>query len=123
MYGLPQAGLLSQLQLISLLYEHGYHETKTPMLFRHETRDVTFCLVVDDFGVKYSDNADLDHLVACLSNLYHVKCHRTGTKYLGFTVNHDPVARTLTLSYPDYIPKLLAQLRPNGTKHCSFPAL
>ena len=50
MCGLP----LSQLQLISLLYESGYHQTSTPMLFRHATRDITFCLVVDDFGVKYS---------------------------------------------------------------------
>ena len=63
MYGLPQAGLLSQLQLVSLLYESGYHQTSTPMLFRHATRDITFCLVVDDFGVKYSKIADLEHLV------------------------------------------------------------
>ena len=33
MYGLPQAGLLSQLQLISQLYDHGYHQTNTPCFF------------------------------------------------------------------------------------------
>ena len=116
MYGLPQAGLLSQLQLVSLLYEAGYHQTSTPMLFHHATRDVTFCLVVDDFGVKYSKVADLEHLVDCLSQLYHVKSHPTGTSYLGFTVAHDRVARTITLSYPSYIAKLLAQVRPLGVK-------
>ena len=123
MYGLPQAGLLSQLQLVSLLYEYGYHQTSTPMLFRHESRDVTFCLVVDDFGVKYSKVADLEHLVDCLSQLYHVKSHPTGTNYLGFTVAHDRTARTITLSYPGYIAKLLAQVRPNGVKPAKSPAL
>ena len=123
MYGLPQAGLLSQLQLVSLLYESGYHQTSTPMLFRHATRDITFCLVVDDFGVKYSKIADLEHLVDCLSALYHVKSHPTGVQYLGFTVAHDRVARTLTLSYPGYIAKLLAQIRPLGVKAAASPAI
>ena len=123
MYGLPQAGLLSQLQLISLLYEHGYHQTSTPMLFRHETRDITFVLVVDDFGVKYVNDADLNHLVNTLSLLYAVKSNPTGTQYLGFTVDHNRDARTLTLSYPGYIPKLLAQLRPQGVKHYRSPAV
>ena len=56
--GLPQSGLLSQLRLIAHLESHGYYETPTPMLFRHITRSISFTLVVDDFGVKYSDVAD-----------------------------------------------------------------
>ena len=82
------------------------------MLFLHETRDVTFCLVVDDFGVKFSDEKDLDHLLACLSHLFHVKAHSTGTKYLGFTVHHDRPARTLTLSYPCTYPDRQALFFP-----------
>jgi hypothetical protein len=35
--GLPQSGLLSQLCLVSLLTQHGYSETSTPMLFVHHT--------------------------------------------------------------------------------------
>jgi hypothetical protein len=91
------------------------------MLFRHETRDVTFCLAVDDFGVKYSKAEDLDHLVQCLSRLYHVKSHPEGTQYLGFTIVHDRTARTITLSYPGYIAKLLAQVRPLGVKPAKSP--
>ena len=51
MYGLPQAGLLAR--LVNHLTKHGYHQTDTTCLFRHESNGVSFSLVVDDFGVKY----------------------------------------------------------------------
>jgi hypothetical protein len=64
MYGLPQAGRLSQLRLISHLAKHGYHQCpNTPCLFRHETLDVTFCLVVDDFGIRYGSQSDADQAI------------------------------------------------------------
>jgi hypothetical protein len=50
--GLPQSGLLSQLRLVSLLTQHGYSETSTPMLFRHHTHSTAFSLTVDDFLVR-----------------------------------------------------------------------
>ncbi len=50
MYGLPQAGRLSQLRLIQHLRKNGY--IQSPSLFRHLTRDVQFCLVVDDFDIR-----------------------------------------------------------------------
>ena len=31
-------------------------------LWRHETRKLSFTLVVDDFGVKYQDEKDVEHL-------------------------------------------------------------
>jgi hypothetical protein len=71
--GLPQSGLLSQLRLVSLLTQHGFSETTTPMLFRHHTHSTAFTLVVDDFLVRYSHPSELDHLVACLSTLYELK--------------------------------------------------
>ncbi len=46
MYGLPQAGKLSQLRLIEYLSQHGFTQCpNTPCLFCHSTRDITFCLV------------------------------------------------------------------------------
>ena len=47
MYGLPQAGLLAQRDLVKHLAAHGYHETQTSCLFRHKTRDIAFTLIVD----------------------------------------------------------------------------
>jgi hypothetical protein len=53
-YGLPQAGLLANLQLKKHLADHDYVPVShTAGLFRHRTRPITFSLCVDDFGVKY----------------------------------------------------------------------
>ncbi len=69
LYGLKEAGKLSNLRLVQLLSSYDFVETSTPCLFRHKTRPITFCLDVDDFGVKYQHRADFDFLVTCLSNL------------------------------------------------------
>jgi hypothetical protein len=66
----PQSGLLSQLRFVSLLTQHGYTETSTPMLFGHPTHSTAFTLTVDDFLIRYSHPSELDHLVSCLSTLY-----------------------------------------------------
>ena len=53
MYGLPQAGSLAQELLEKQLTKNGYTQSKlTPGLWTHHTRRITFCLVIDDFGVK-----------------------------------------------------------------------
>jgi hypothetical protein len=58
MYDIPQAGKLSQTRLIQHLKENGYTQCpNTPCLFRHHTREIMFCLVVDDFGVRYKIQA------------------------------------------------------------------
>jgi hypothetical protein len=52
-YGLKEAGKLSNNRLVSLLASFGFVETSTPCLLRHPTRAITFVLVVDEFGIKY----------------------------------------------------------------------
>ena len=54
MYGLPQAGLLSQQLLEKRLETHGYKQRKTiPGFWTHKWQPIQFSLVVDDFGVEY----------------------------------------------------------------------
>jgi hypothetical protein len=66
MYGLKEAGKLSNLRLVSLLSSAGFIETRTPCLFRHLTRPIAFVLVVDDFGVKYQNRDDFEFDISCL---------------------------------------------------------
>jgi hypothetical protein len=122
MYGLKEAGKLSQDRLLSHLASHGFHQTSTPCLFRHVSRDIVFALVVDDFGVKYHHRKDFDFLVSTLSLLYHAKAHPISTKFLGFSLNHNRSLKTLSLSYPGYISTLLTRLRPNGVCPASSPS-
>ncbi len=66
-WGLPQAGVLANKHLRRKLALFGYHEcVNTPGLWRHETRAISFTLVVDDFGVKYVKKDDVDHLIASI---------------------------------------------------------
>ena len=58
-YGLKEAGFLSNQTIVKLLKKHGFHQAKhTQGFFKHETRDISFTLVVDDLGIKYTDKAD-----------------------------------------------------------------
>ena len=52
-YGLKQAGKIAHDDLCERLAAHGYHKTNTDGLFRHESRDISFTLVVDKFGIKH----------------------------------------------------------------------
>jgi hypothetical protein len=72
MYGLPQDGSLAQERLLNHLSKHGYRPVRnTPCILRHDTRDaVVFSLVVDDFGIKYKNQADAEHLLLVLQELY-----------------------------------------------------
>ena len=121
--GLPQSGLLSQLRLISHLNSCGYYETSTPMLFKHVTRDITFVLVVDDFGVKYDRLSDYQHLVDSLQALYNVTVEPVGKRFLGFDIDYDETARIMTLSLPGYIRKLLTSVCPDGIKFADSPSI
>jgi hypothetical protein len=54
MYGLKQAGLLSNQLLQTQLAPFGYYlALHTPGLWLHKTGAISFTLVVDDFPVKY----------------------------------------------------------------------
>jgi hypothetical protein len=67
MYGLLQAGILTNQLLARRLAIHGYHQTKfTPGLWRHVTCPIQFALVVDDFGVQYVGREHSQHLIDAL---------------------------------------------------------
>jgi hypothetical protein len=108
LYGIPQAGRLSQERLIPHLAKHGYALCKnTPCLFRHITRPVSFTLVVDDFGVAYALREDAEHLATTLRLLYKITTDWSGTKYVGLTIGFDRVARTVAISVPGYVSRAL----------------
>jgi len=68
MYGLHQAGIIAQDLLTKRLHQAGYHQSKvTPGYWHHKWRPISFTLVVDNFGVKYINKTDVDHLISVLS--------------------------------------------------------
>lgn len=106
MYGLPQAGYIAQQDLGKLLKANGFYECpRTPQVFRHETRNLTMSIVVDDFGVLYLKKEDVDWLLGVLGTKYELKVDWAGELYIGITLQWDYEARTCRMSMPDYIRK------------------
>jgi hypothetical protein len=80
MYGLPQAGILTNELLQRNLTKDGYRpRTHTHGLWTHDTRPISFSLVVDDFGVKYVGREHAEHLMACIKKNYNISSDWNGT--------------------------------------------
>jgi hypothetical protein len=68
--GMPQAGILANKRLRRKLAPFVYFEsTNTPGLWYHKSCPITFSLVVDNFGIKYENKDDRDHLIASLKRI------------------------------------------------------
>ena len=62
MYGLKQAGITSNQELVKHMAPFGYHPvTHTPGLWVHDRKKTLFSLVVDNFCVKYFSTEDTKH--------------------------------------------------------------
>jgi hypothetical protein len=104
MYGLPQAGILANELLQRNLAQDGYRPTThTHGLWTHDTRPISFSLVVDDFGVKYVGREHAEHLMTCIKKNYSISSDWNGTAYCGLTLDWDYKNRTVDLSMPGYI--------------------
>ena len=126
-YGLPQAGKLTNTALKEHLAPYGYFEVAhTPRLWRNITRPIAFSFVVDDFGVKYVHKDDADHLANSLKNAYKLSEAWTGGLYCGITLkwNYDRKERWLEISMPGYIKKQLFKYKhptPRQPQHAPYP--
>ena len=110
MYGLPQAGIITQDLLTKQLHKAGYYQSKiTPGYWQHNWRPISFTLVVDDFGVKYINKADVEHLISVLKQDYGIDTDWEGTRYLGLTLDWDYINREVHLSMPGYIENALVR--------------
>ena len=112
MYGLKQAGKLANDLLITNLAKYGYAPVPvTPGLWKHNTRAISFTLVVDDFGIAYSDPNDLTHLLDALQQHYKISTDMSGRAYIGLTIDWDYTQRTVDISMPGYIERALLRFK------------
>ena len=124
MYGLPQAGILANLLLQEKLAAHGYRPVPiTPGLWKHDTRHVYFALVVNDFGVKYTNRADAEHLMTTLTTVgYKVSQDWSGTRYCGLTLAWNYEEGHATVSMPGYVERALQRFKHiPSTRHEPSP--
>ena len=78
-----------------------------PGLWKHNTRPIYFTLIVNNFGVKYTRQEDVDHLKTTLEMNYTVMADWTGKQYIGITLDWDYKCKQVHLSMPNYVKKAL----------------
>jgi hypothetical protein len=109
MYGLPQASILTN-QLLKCLATKGYYQCQhTPGLWRHAWQSTTFCLVVDDFGIKVTNMHDMDHPVNTLKEHYTVAINMTGSLFCGIHLTWNYTLGHIGCHMPRYINKALTK--------------
>ena len=110
MYGLPQAGIIAQDLLTKRFQKAGYCQRKiTPGYWQHNWRPISFTLVVDDFGVKYINKDNVEHLMSVLQQDYEIDTDWDGTRYLGLTLDWDYIKHKVHCSMPGYIKNVLVR--------------
>ncbi len=83
-----------------------------------------FTLVVDDFGVRYTDKAHVDRLLNVLQQAYKCSTDWTGARYVGLTLDWDYTNGTCDLSMPGYIARALSRFDhppPPKKEHSPHP--
>jgi Reverse transcriptase (RNA-dependent DNA polymerase). len=104
MYGLKQAGRIAYEALVAHLAKYGYSPSQTTQgLWTHATRSIQFILVVDDFGVKYTDEADVHHLIKALTDKYKISIDWNGQVYCGLHLHWNYTQNYVDVTMPQYI--------------------
>ena len=104
MYGLPQAGRLANDELVPYLAQHGYVQSeRIPGFFKHTTRPIWFCLIVDDFGIKYIGEEHAKHLEATLRAKYTITTDWSGSQFCGLKLNWHYDKGYVDVSMPGYV--------------------
>ena len=112
MYGLKQAAILAYDYIKNHLGKFGYHPVQgTVGLWTHDTRNIQFCLCVDDFGVKYFKKEDVDHLLQSIGQLYTYTTDWTGKNFCGMTFDWHYDTGYVDVSMPGYVQKAIKRLQ------------
>jgi hypothetical protein len=72
-------------------------------------------LVVDNFGIKYTERTDADYLLAALQELHEVTTNWSGTLFLDTTIAWDYHRGTVDISLPGYVAKAIKRFQHQPT--------
>ena len=126
MYGHPVAGKMASELLKKQLAQHGYVKCKyTPGLWHKRSTSIKFVLVVDDFGIRYTDKQHILHLINILKKWYELTTDWGGMAYWGITLSWDYKQGWVDLTIPGYIARVLQWFRhepPKRPQDSLFPA-
>ena len=78
--------------------------------------------MVDDFLVKYKDEAAGQHLITCLKELYEITVDQAPVqKYVGITIDYQKKKRYIDISMPGYAQKALVRFGKTAVRGVESP--
>jgi hypothetical protein len=90
MYRLPQAGRITNDELLPCPKAGGYKEVgNTSGLFKHESNSIVFCLIVDGFRVQYTKKQDAEHPRDLLKTHYVITEDWKDENFIGLNLKWD----------------------------------
>jgi hypothetical protein len=109
-YSLPQAGILANNLLCFCLKAKGFYEAaSTPGLWCHKWRPIQFCLIVDNFGVKYVGLEHFNYRLGILKKFHGIQYNMAGNA--GMDIKWNYAAHRCRISMPGYISLLLLEFK------------
>jgi hypothetical protein len=124
MCSLPQAGRIANDALVLHLAQNGCHQsTQIRGLFKHETRPISFCPVVDDFGIKCIGKENAEHLIQTPHNKCTVTINWAGKQFCGINLTWDCKIGTVNLDMPKHVDNTLQCFEPSLAKAEHSPHL
>jgi hypothetical protein len=110
MYGLSQASILTKQLLKKRLAIKGYYQCQhTPGLWPHLWQNITFCLAINDFGIKVTNMHSMDHLVNALKEHYTMAIDLIGSPFCGIHLILNYMLGHFDCHMPGYIDKALTK--------------
>jgi hypothetical protein len=89
-YGLPQVGILANNLLCSCLVAKGFYKSAlTPDLWHHKWHPIQFCLIVNNFGIKYVGVEHFNYLLKVLKKFHGVQLNKADNKLAGIDIEWD----------------------------------
>lgn len=117
-YGLSQSGKIAHDDLVEHLGKYGYIPAGLiDGLFVHKTRDISFTLVVDDFGIKYQRKEDVEHLIKAMREKYTFKVDYDAKQYIGVHLDWVYTRREVKCSMKGYVKQALTELEHELTSN------
>ena len=111
-YGLKQSGKIAHDDLVKHLNKHDYVQAEhTDGLFVHKLQDISFTLVVDNFGIKYTNKDDVNHLIFIMRSKNKFKIDFDAKQYTGIHLKWNYIKRQIICSMDSYVRNAREELK------------
>ena len=68
-----------------------------------QIKNINYALCVDDFGIKYHEEKDVEHLINTLRKHYEISIDKTGQNYCGLTFEWHYNEGYVDVFIPNYV--------------------